>query len=120
MINTLGIGLISLMSAFVSRSLPAILDRYPRGFTGHVAHPIHSIQFSFSRSPQLLSDAALQQSKSREQHARTSGSVTPPRLNFPFSAFQLFLFTQIRFIRVIRGSTSSSVFCFSEPSVSSV
>jgi hypothetical protein len=105
MINTLGIGLISLMSAFqlCISAAPAALDRYPRGFTGHVAHPIRSIQFSFSRSPQLLSDAALQQSKSREQHARTSGSVTPPRLNFPFSAFQLFLFTQIRFIRVIRG-----------------
>jgi hypothetical protein len=26
---------------------PAALARYPRGFTGHVAHPTHSIQFFF-------------------------------------------------------------------------
>jgi len=30
-------------SSFVSRQLPAALDRYPHGFTGHVAHPIRSI-----------------------------------------------------------------------------
>ena len=28
----------------VSRLLPAALDRYPRGLTGHVAHPSRSIQ----------------------------------------------------------------------------
>src|SRR6266567_991542 len=28
----------------VSRLLPAALDRYPRGFTGHVARPSRSIQ----------------------------------------------------------------------------
>ena len=28
----------------VSRLLPAALDRYPRGLTGHVAHPNRSIQ----------------------------------------------------------------------------
>jgi hypothetical protein len=36
--------------SIVSRSLPAMLDRYLRGVTGHVAHPIRSIQlFSFQR-----------------------------------------------------------------------
>jgi hypothetical protein len=28
----------------VSRQPPAALDRYPRGFTGHVAHPGRSIE----------------------------------------------------------------------------
>ena len=27
----------------VSRQLPAPLDRYPHGFSGHVAHPLRSI-----------------------------------------------------------------------------
>jgi hypothetical protein len=31
------------LSSIVSRSLPARLDRYPRGFTGHIADPISSI-----------------------------------------------------------------------------
>ena len=32
----------------VSRLLPAALDRYPRGLTGHVAHPSRSIQIFYA------------------------------------------------------------------------
>jgi len=56
MINTLGIGLIPLMSAFQfsafeTRSLPALSRSYPRHFTFYVAHRIRSIQRFYMLGP---------------------------------------------------------------------
>ena len=48
--------------SIVSRSLPAMLDRYLCGVTGHVTHPIRSIQlfsFRFSVFPQRLNRSAM-------------------------------------------------------------
>jgi hypothetical protein len=41
--KNIGIDLVSSGGLVVSQSQPAMFDRYPRGFTGHVARPSRSI-----------------------------------------------------------------------------